>query len=111
MALATTRDGVMDERIARVRAHPAYHRLVTTRRRLAWTLSAVMLAAYFGYILLIAFDKPLLATSIGGGAITLGIPIGFGLILLGVALTAYYVQVANRDHDALLAQVLAETEA
>lgn len=100
----------MDERIARVRAHPAYHRLVTSRRRLAWTLSAIMLVAYFGYVLLIAFDKALLATPIWG-VVTLGIPIGFGLILLGVALTAYYVRVANRDHDALLAQVLAETEA
>ncbi len=102
---------MMDDRIARVRAHPAYHQLLTTRRRLAWTLTAIMLVAYFGYVLLIAFDKALLATPIGGGAITLGIPIGFGLILLGVALTAYYVRIANRDHDALLAQVLAETEA
>jgi len=101
----------MDERIARVRAHPAYRRLVVSRRRLAWALSGVMLAAYFGYILLIAFDKALLARPIAGGAMTLGIPIGFGLILLGVALTAYYVRVANRDHDALLAQLLAETEA
>ncbi len=101
----------MDDRIARARAHPAYRRLVASRRRLAWTLSAIMLAAYFGYILLIAFNKSLLATPIGGGVTTLGIPIGFGLILLGVALTAYYVRVANRDHDALLAQVLAETEA
>ena len=90
----------MDERIARVRGHPAYRRLVVSRRRLAWTLSAIML---------IAFDKDLLATPIGGGAITLGIPIGFGLIVLGVALTAYYVRVANRDHDALLATLLAET--
>ena len=102
---------MMDDRIARVRAHPAYRQLVTTRRRLAWTLSAIMLIAYFGYILLIAFDKALLAMPIGNGVITLGMPIGFGLILLGVALTAYYVRVANRDHDALLAQVLAETAA
>lgn len=101
----------MDDRTARARAHPAYRRLVASRRRLAWALSTVMLIAYFGYILLIAFNKPLLATPIGGGVTTLGIPIGFGLILLGVALTAYYVRVANRDHDALLAQVLAETEA
>jgi len=100
---------MMDDRIARVRAHPAYRRLVTTRRRLAWTLSAIMLLAYFGYILLIAFDKPLLATPIGGGVMTVGIPLGFGLILLGVALTAFYVRVANREHDALLAQVLGET--
>lgn len=97
------------ERIERVRAHPAYRQLVRRRRRLAWTLTAIMGAAYFGYILLIAFDKALLATPLAGGAATIGIPIGFGLILLGIALTAIYVRVANRDYDALLAEILAET--
>ena len=67
-----------------------------------------MCAAYFGYILLIAFDKALLATPIAGGATTIGIPIGFGLILLGIALTGFYVRVANRDHDALLAELIAD---
>ena len=97
------------ERIERVRAHPAYRQLVRRRRRLAWTLTAIMCVAYFGYVLLIAFDKALLARPIGGGAMTLGIPIGFGLILLGIALTGFYVRVANREHDALLAEILAET--
>ncbi len=95
-------------RSERIRAHPAYQVLVRRRRRLAWTLTAIMCAAYFGYILLIAFDKALLATPIAGGATTIGIPIGFGLILLGIALTGYYVRVANRDHDALLAEIVAE---
>ena len=96
------------ERIERVRAHPAYRRLIRRRRRLAWTLTAIMCVAYFGYVLLIAFDKALLARPIGGGAMTLGIPIGFGLILLGIALTGLYVRIANRDHDALLAEIVAE---
>lgn len=96
------------ERIERVRAHPAYRQLVRRRRRLAWTLTAIMAAAYFGYILLIAFDKALLATPLAGGATTIGIPVGFGLILLGIALTAFYVRVANRDHDALLAELLTD---
>ena len=97
------------ERIERVRTHPAYRQLVRRRRRLAWTLTAIMSVAYFGYILLIAFDKALLATPIAGGTTTIGIPIGFGLILLGIALTGIYVWIANRDHDALLAEILAET--
>ena len=96
------------DRIARIREHPKYRALVTKRRRLAWTLTAVMCVAYFGYVLLIAFDKPLLARPIAGGAISLGIPIGFGIILLGIFLTALYVRRANRDHDALLETVLDE---
>ena len=98
----------MDDRLARIRDNPKYRDFVRRRRRLAWALTAVMCGAYFGYILLIAFDKALLARPIGGGAMTLGIPIGFGLILLGIALTGLYVRVANRHHDALLAEIVAE---
>lgn len=96
------------DRLARIRDNSKYRDFVRRRRRLAWTLTAIMCVAYFGYILLIAFDKALLARPIGGGAMTLGIPIGFGLILLGIALTAFYVRVANRTHDALLAEIVAE---
>ncbi|MGE0179170.1 MAG: DUF485 domain-containing protein [Sphingomonas sp.] len=96
------------DRIDRIRDNPKYRALVRRRRRLAWTLTAIMCVAYFGYILLIAFDKALLARPIGGGAMTLGIPIGFGLILLGIMLTGFYVRIANRDHDALLAEIVAE---
>lgn len=94
------------DRIERIKAHPGYRALVRTRRRLAWTLSAVMLAAYFGYILLIAFNPRWLATPIRGAVTTIGIPIGLGLILLGIALTATYVRRANRDFDARLAALL-----
>ncbi|MDQ8756287.1 DUF485 domain-containing protein [Sphingosinicella sp. LHD-64] len=97
------------DRIGRIREHPGYHELVRRRRRLAWTLSAIMLVAYFGYVLLIAFDKALLARPIGAGVTSLGIPIGFGIIMLGVALTAFYVRRANGDFDARLKAVLDET--
>ena len=32
---------------------------------------------------------------------TLGIPIGFGIILFTIVITAYYVNRANREFDAL----------
>jgi uncharacterized membrane protein (DUF485 family) len=94
------------DRIARIREHPAYRDLVRRRRRLAWTLSAIMLVVYFGYVLLIAFDKALLARPISGGVTSLGIPIGFGIILLGIALTAFYVRRANGEYDARLKALL-----
>jgi len=96
------------DRIARVKAHPGYQELVRIRRRFAWLLSAIMIIAYFGYVLLIAFDKPLLARPIGDGVMSLGIPLGFGIILLGIALTAIYVRRANRDFDARLETILNE---
>ena len=98
----------MTDRIARVQANPKYRALVRRRSRFAWTLTAIMLIAYFGYVLLIAFDKELLARPIGGGVTSVGIPLGFGIIVLGVLLTAVYVRRANREFDALLEALLAE---
>ncbi len=94
------------DRLQRIGQHPDYRDLVRRRRRLAWTLSAIMLVAYYGYILLIAFDKALLARPIGAGVMSIGIPIGFGIILLGVALTAFYVRRANREFDSRLDALL-----
>jgi uncharacterized membrane protein (DUF485 family) len=99
-----------DERLARLAQDPRYGALVRRRSRFTWTLSGVMLAAYFGFILLIAFDKPLLARPIGRGVTSVGIPLGLGIILLAVALTALYVRRANRDWDGLVAALRAEYE-
>jgi uncharacterized membrane protein (DUF485 family) len=88
----------------------AYRTLLRERSRLGWILTAIMLTAYFGYILLIAFDKDLLARRIGGGSITLGIPLGIGIILLGIALTGIYVHRANRRFDSLTQTICQEAE-
>jgi uncharacterized membrane protein (DUF485 family) len=94
-----------DERLASLAEDPRYRALVRRRSRFAWALSGVMLAAYFGFILLIAFDKPLLARPIGRGVTSLGIPLGLGVILLAILLTAIYVRRANREFDALSADL------
>jgi uncharacterized membrane protein (DUF485 family) len=74
-------------------------------------MSAIMLIAYFGYVALIAFNKPLLAQPIGGGVTSLGIPIGIGIILLGILLTGIYVRRANKEYDPLVEAIKAEHEA
>jgi uncharacterized membrane protein (DUF485 family) len=99
------REDRVEERLARVAADPRYRELVRRRGRFGWALTAIMLAAYFGYILLIAFDKPLLARPIGRGVTSLGIPLGLGVILLAILLTAIYVRRANREFDALTAAI------
>lgn len=91
----------MDEHRAGNRGKEAYEALVRERSRLAWLLTAVMLAIYFGYILLIAFDPAFLARPIGAGTTTIGIPIGLAVILAGIALTGVYVWRANGRFDAL----------
>ena len=78
-----------------------FQELVRQRTRFAWTLSIAMLVIYFGFILLVAFAKPLLATKIGGGVTSLGIILGLGVILSAFVLTGIYVQRANSRFDEL----------
>ena len=99
----------MTDRIAAVKAHPKYQELVRRRTRFGWLMTAIMLVAYFGYVLLIAFNKELLARPIGDGVTSVGIPLGFGIIILGIVLTAVYVRRANSEYDALLQVVLDDT--
>jgi uncharacterized membrane protein (DUF485 family) len=96
---------VHSERLARIAADPRYQALVSRRSRFTWILTSIMLAAFFGYILLIAFNKELLALRIGGGTTTLGIPIGLGVIALGILLTGIYVRRANSDFDPMVRSI------
>jgi uncharacterized membrane protein (DUF485 family) len=85
----------------RVLQSPRFQVLVRQRTRFAWTLSIVMLIIYFGFILLVAFAKPLLATKVGGGVTSLGIVLGLGVIVSAFVLTGIYVQRANSRFDEL----------
>ena len=92
----------------RILADPNYQLLKSKRTRLGWTLTWAMMIVYYGFILLVAFKKDVLATPIGDGVITWGIPIGFGVILFTIAVTAYYVQRANSEVDDLSEKVKRE---
>jgi len=81
---------------------------VRTRSRFGWTLSILMLVIYLGFILLVAFNKPLLALKVAGGTISLGIVLGLGVILTAFFLTAIYVIRANGRYDDLTDQVKRE---
>ena len=98
----------LEPTLARIQANPKYQALRRTRNRLGWTLTSLMLLAYYGYVGLIAFDKEFLARRIGEGVTTLGIPIAIALIVFTVVITAYYVWRANREFDRLTAEVLKE---
>ena len=85
----------MDDSQDQVRA------LARTRWTIAILLTAVMVAVYFGFIALIAFNKPLLATQLAPG-LTLGILLGVLVIVASWLLTWIYVRWANTHYDARL---------
>lgn len=100
----------MDETLARrVAAHPKYVELKSKRSTFGWLLTLAMMVAYFGFILLVAFDKPFLAQKIGGGVMSLGMPLGVGVILFTIIITAIYVRRANSQFDALNDQIVKES--
>jgi uncharacterized membrane protein (DUF485 family) len=67
-------------------------------------LTLLELFIYFGFISLIAFNKPFLASKISGD-ITVGIPIGIGVIVLSWILTGIYVNWANKKYDPMVENV------
>jgi uncharacterized membrane protein (DUF485 family) len=89
----------------RIAASPLYQALKTRRSRLGWALTALMMVVYYGFILLVAFDKPLLARPIGAGVTTLGMPIGLAVIVFTVVITAIYVRRANAEFDQIAARL------
>ncbi len=78
--------------------HSGLKALAATRWRVALTLTAIMVVVYFGFISLIAFDKPLLATRITPG-LSLGILLGVLVIVSSWLLTWVYVRWANTRYD------------
>lgn len=86
---------------ARIAAHPAYIALRQRRMRFGLVLTAAMLVVYYGFILLVAFNKPLLATRLGEGVTTVGMPLGLGVILFTILITGIYVRRANSEFDKL----------
>ena len=87
--------------VARIANNPNYQALKAKRTRFGWWLTLAMMIAYYGFILLVAFNKNFLSQKLGAGVMTVGIPLGFGVIVFTIVLTAYYVNRANREFDAL----------
>ena len=92
----------------RIAADPNYQLLKSERSRFGWTLTIAMLVVYYGFILLIAFAKGLLAARIGEGVMTWGIPIGFGVIVFTILITGVYVRRANGEFDELSEKIRRE---
>ncbi|MFF7709299.1 DUF485 domain-containing protein [Pseudomonas sp. NPDC007930] len=94
-----------------IQENPRFKELVAKRERFAWILSAIMLALYSAFILLIAYGPHVLGAKLSpGSAITWGIPIGVGLILSAFVLTAIYVRRANGEFDQLNQAILNEVK-
>ena len=73
-------------------------RVAAARWRLALVLTTVMTVVYVGFILLIAFNKPLLGTILVPG-LSLGILLGVLIIATAFLLILIYVRWTNTHYD------------
>ncbi|MDC8759915.1 DUF485 domain-containing protein [Janthinobacterium fluminis] len=94
-----------DDMVQKIKADHGYQKLVATRSRFGWTLTWMMMAVYYGFILLIAFNKEFLSTRIGAGVMTWGMPLGLFVIIFTVLVTGFYVRRANSEFDELTAAI------
>jgi uncharacterized membrane protein (DUF485 family) len=89
----------------RIAANPKYQELKAKRTRLGWWLALAMMLVYYGFILLVAFNKPFLAQRLGDGVTTIGMPIGLGVIVFTIVITGIYVRRANTEFDRLTDEI------
>ena len=90
----------------RIASHPKYKELKAKRTAFGWWLSLAGMIAYYGFILLVAFDKPLLAQKFGTGVTTVGMPLGVAVIVFTIIITWIYVRRANSEFDTLTEQIV-----
>ena len=95
-----------DPVVDKIQKNPKYQELRKKRSSFGWLLTLLMMVVYYGYIALIAFNKPFLAQPVGAGVTTLGIPIGMGVIVFTIVITGIYVRRANSEFDALTKDIL-----
>ena len=97
----------MQDVIDRVKANPKFLEFVAVRNRYSVIMTIVSAAAYYGFILLVAFEGPWLGTKMGPGMTTsIGVPIGVGVIVFTIILTWVYVRRANGEFDTEAAEIL-----
>jgi len=89
---------------SRAMSHQELEALAAAQWRLALSLTAAMMAIYFGFVLLVAWDKPLLGRLLVPG-LSLGTLLGALVIVSAWVLIFIYVRWANRHYDAAVRRI------
>jgi uncharacterized membrane protein (DUF485 family) len=101
----------MQNVLDRVTANPKFLEFVAMRNRYSIIMTIISAAAYYGFILLVAFEGPWLGTKLGAGMTTsIGVPIGVGVIVFTIILTWIYVRRANSEFDSINEALIKEAQ-
>ena len=93
----------------RMRANPKFQELVARRGRFAWTLAAVVLVMFYGFVMVVAFNPLSLGQPLSEGSkLTVGVTVELFMFIFFWVLTAVYVKRANGEFDALTQEIVKE---
>ena len=95
-----------------IQSNPKYVELVKAKNGLSWTLAAITVLVFFGYLMVIAFDPVFIGSRIGPDTwLTWGIVLGIANVIAAIVLTGAYVAIANGRIDRLTRELKAEVRA
>ncbi|MBL8565160.1 MAG: DUF485 domain-containing protein [Hyphomicrobiaceae bacterium] len=97
------------EMYRKIRSNPKFAVLASDRSRFAWGLTAIVLAAYYAFMMVVAFAPDLLRSPLWPGAtLSVGVPFGAAIIVGSWLLTGLYVRRANRTYETLNEEIIKE---
>ena len=94
-----------DELVDRIENNPKYKELVSKRNGLGIKLGLFVLVMFYTYIMIIAFNKELLATKIGEGLTTVAFPVALIILVVSFITTLIYVKRANGEFEDLTNEI------
>ena len=93
----------------RMRGNPKFQELVAKRGRYAWTLAAIVLTMFYGFVMVVAFAPTSLGQPIAEGSRwTVGVVVELFMFIFFWVLTALYVSKANNEFDTLSQEIVRE---
>jgi uncharacterized membrane protein (DUF485 family) len=89
---------------------PEFTRLLRRRSRLRWGLTGLLSVAYLAYGIGGLYVPDVFATPLGGSSVSLAVVLGYGIIVLGIACSIFYVRQVNRLCEPLQKRLGGEPE-
>jgi uncharacterized membrane protein (DUF485 family) len=93
----------------KMRNNPKFQQLVEKRSRFAWTLSLITLVAFYGFVMLVAFQPATVGQPLSEGSrYTLGLVVELAMFIGFWLMTWFYVRRANGEFDAMTQEIIRE---
>jgi len=94
-----------NELVDRIENNPKYKELVSKRTSFGIKLGIFVLVMFYTFIMTIAFNKEVLATTIGDGVTTIAFPIALAILVISFITTLIYVKRANGEFEDLTNEI------